>query len=230
MQDNNLITHVFFDLDHTLWDFERNSAMTFEKIFSELKIDLNLDDFLAAFEEINHHYWKLYREDKISQKELRYKRLIKTFQVIDYEFDPTKIDSISNKYILHLSTFSNLFEGAISLLEKLKVKYQLHVITNGFEMVQHNKINNSGLSSYFKNIFTSEKVGYKKPHPIIFEYALEQTNALANNSIMIGDSLEADILGALNIGMQAIHFNSHDEPIHDYCPMVQNLDEVNVML
>ncbi len=230
MQDNNLITHVFFDLDHTLWDFERNSALTFEKIFSELKIDLNLVDFLAAYEEINHHYWKLYRENKISQKELRYERLIKTFQVIDYEFDPTKIDSISDQYILNLSTFSNLFEGAISLLDKLKVKYQLHIITNGFEVVQHNKINNSGLSSYFKNVFTSEKVGYKKPHPIIFEYALDRSNALANNSIMIGDCLEADILGALNIGMQAIHFNSHDEPMHDHCPMVQNLYEINVML
>ena len=83
--------------------------------------------------------------------------MIKTFQVIDFAFDPTKVDSISDQYIFHLSTFSNLFEGAISLLEKLKVKYHLHVITNGFELVQHNKINNSGLSSYFNNIFTSEK-------------------------------------------------------------------------
>ena len=230
MPEINQITDVFFDLDHTLWDFERNSALTFEKIFGELKIDLNLVDFLAAYEGINHHYWKLFRENKISQKELRHERLIKTFQVIDFSFDPTKIDSISDQYILNLSTFSNLFEGAISLLEKLKVKYQLHIITNGPELVQHNKINNSGLSSYFKNVFTSEKVGYKKPHPIIFEYALDQTNTLANNSMMIGDSLEADILGALNIGMQAIHFNSHDEPIHDHCPIVQNLDEINVML
>ena len=87
MPDNNQITDVFFDLDHTLWDFERNSALTFEKIFGELKIDLNLADFLVAYEGINHHYWKLYREDKISQKELRHKRLIKTFQVIDFAFD-----------------------------------------------------------------------------------------------------------------------------------------------
>ena len=230
MPQINLITHVFFDLDHTLWDFERNSALTFEKIFGELKIDLNLPDFLTAYEGINHYYWKLYRENKISQKELRHKRLIETFRVIDFAFDPSNIKSISDQYILNLSTFSNLFEGAISLLEKLKLKYQLHIITNGFEVVQHNKINNSGLSPYFKNIFTSEKVGYKKPHPIIFEYALDQANAFANNSMMIGDSLEADILGALNIGMQAIHFNSHDEPIHDHCPIVQNLDEINVML
>ena len=230
MPQINLITDVFFDLDHTLWDFERNSALTFEKIFGELKIDLNLVDFLAAYEGINHYYWKLYRENKISQKELRHKRLIETFRVIDFAFDPSNIKSISDQYILNLSTFSNLFEGAISLLEKLKVKYKLHIITNGFEVVQHNKINNSGLSPYFKNIFTSEKVGYKKPHPIIFEYALDQANAFPNNSMMIGDSLEADILGALNIGMQAIHFNSHDEPIHDHCPIVQNLDEINVML
>ena len=86
----NQITDVFFDLDHTLWDFERNSALTFEKIFSELKIDLNLVDFLGAYEGINHHYWKLYRENKISQKELRYKRLIETFRVIDFALIPAR--------------------------------------------------------------------------------------------------------------------------------------------
>jgi putative hydrolase of the HAD superfamily len=217
-------------LDHTLWDFEKNSALTFEKIFDQLKINLNLNGFLEAYEGINHHYWKLYRENKISQEELRHKRLIKTFEAIDFDFDPQKIESISDQYILHLSTFSNLFEGAISLLDGLKSKYQLHVITNGFETVQHHKIKNSGLSSYFKNVFTAEKVGYKKPHPIIFEHALDHTQTNAHNSLMIGDSLEADVLGAMNIGMQAIHFNSHNEPQHDHCPMVENLDEISIML
>ena len=230
MPDKNQITDVFFDLDHTLWDFEKNSALTFEKIFDQLKINLNLNGFLEAYEGINHHYWKLYRENKISQEELRHKRLIKTFEVIDFDFDPQKIESISDQYILHLSTFSNLFEGAISLLDGLKSKYQLHVITNGFEIVQHHKIKNSGLSSYFKNVFTAEKVGYKKPHPIIFEHALDHTQTNAHNSLMIGDSIEADVLGAMNIGMQAIHFNSHNEPQHDHCPMVENLDEISIML
>ena len=230
MLDKKQVTDVFFDLDHTLWDFEKNSALTFEKIFEELKIDLDLNNFLKAYEGINHQYWKLYRENKISQKELRGKRLIKTFQAIDFDFDPTKIDLISDQYILNLSTFSNLFKGTISLLEGLKYKYQLHVITNGFEAVQHHKIKNSGLYTYFENIFTAEKVGYKKPHPIIFEYALDQTNTLAKNSLMIGDSLEADILGALNIGMQAIHFNSHNEPQHDHCPIVKNLSEIKGLL
>ncbi len=230
MPDKNQITDVFFDLDHTLWDFEKNSALTFEKIFDQLKINLNLNGFLEAYEGINHHYWKLYRENKISQEELRHKRLIKTFEAIDFDFDPQKIESISDQYILHLSTFSNLFEGAISLLDGLKIKYQLHVITNGFEIVQHHKIKNSGLSSYFKNVFTAEKVGYKKPHPIIFECALDHTQTNAHNSLMIGDSLEADVLGAMNIGMQAIHFNSHNEPQHDHCPIVENLDEISIML
>jgi putative hydrolase of the HAD superfamily len=213
MLDKNQITDVFFDLDHTLWDFEKNSALTFEKIFNQLNIHLKLDDFLAVYEGINHKYWKLYRENKISQTELRHKRLIKTFQAIDYTFDPDNIDLISNQYILNLSTFSNLSEGTLSLLQGLQQKYQLHVITNGFEIVQHHKIKNSGLSPYFKNVFTAEKVGYKKPHPVIFEYALRQSNTAAVKSLMIGDSLEADILGALNIGMQAIHFNSHHKAL-----------------
>ena len=230
MLDKNRITDVFFDLDHTLWDFEKNSALTFEKIFMELNIDLQLEDFLRVYDGINHHYWKLYRENKIYQKELRHQRLIQSFQAIDYAFDPQNIDSISDQYLLHLSTFSNLFEGAISLLQELQNQYNLHVLTNGFELVQHHKIKNSGLSSYFRNIFTAEKVGYKKPHPFIFEYAMEQSNSEAHKSLMIGDSLEADILGALGVGMQAIHFNSHNEPLHDYCPVVKNLKEIRAML
>jgi len=230
MIQKNRVRHIFFDLDHTLWDFEKNSSLTFEKIFKEQNINVNLTDFLGAYHGINHQYWKLYRENKISQKELREKRLIKTFQAIDFDFDSAQIDLVSDHYIMYLSTFSNLFKGAISLLEELKGQYQLHIITNGFEVVQYHKINNSGLSPYFENIFTAEKVGYKKPHPIIFEHALNQTQAVAGNSLMIGDSLEADILGALNVGMQAIHFNSHNEPDHSHCQMVNELDEIKGIL
>ena len=230
MINKNQITDVFFDLDHTLWDFEKNSALTFKKIFKKLNFQLNLNDFLSVYNEINHRYWKLYRENKISQLELRHKRLIESFQAIDFSFDPEDINSLSNQYILNLSTFSNLFQGTISLLEKLKTKYQLHIITNGFELVQLHKIKKSGLAPYFQNIITAEKVGFKKPNPIIFVYALDQTKTIPEKSLMIGDSLEADILGALNMGMQAIHFNSHNEPFHNHCPMVNNLDEIKGML
>ena len=230
MINKNLITDVFFDLDHTLWDFEKNSALTFEKIFDELSLDLNLNKFLVTYEMVNHEYWKLYRENTISQNELRYNRLIKTFQAINLELEPKILAIISDKYILYLSTYSNLFKGAISLLKYLKRKYNLHVITNGFETVQHKKIINSGLSPFFENIFTADKVGYKKPDPIIFRHALDQTQTFAHNCLMIGDSFEADVLGALNIGMQAIHFNSHNEPSHNHCPIVQNLDQISTLL
>ena len=230
MINKNRITDVFFDLDHTLWDFEKNSALTFEKIFDELSLDLNLNKFLVTYEMVNHEYWKLYRENTISQTELRYKRLIKTFQAINLELEPKILAIISDKYILYLSTYSNLFKGAISLLKYLKRKYNLHVITNGFETVQHKKIINSGLSPFFENIFTADKVGYKKPDPIIFRHALDHTQTFAHNCLMIGDSLEADVLGALNIGMQAIHFNSHNEPSHNHCTIVQNLDQISTLL
>ena len=230
MINKNRITDVFFDLDHTLWDFEKNSALTFEKIFDELSLDLNLNKFLDTYEMVNHEYWKLYRENTISQTELRYKRLIKTFQAINFEPEPKILAIISDKYILYLSTYSNLIKGAISLLKYLKRKYNLHVITNGFEAVQHKKIINSGLSPFFENIFTADKVGYKKPDPIIFRHALDHTQTFAYNCLMIGDSLEADVLGALNIGMQAIHFNSHNEPSHNHCPIVQNLDQISALL
>ena len=226
MLNKSALCDIFFDLDHTLWDFEKNSSLTFERVFEEMNIQIDIDHFLTAYEGINHYFWKLYRENKITQIELRHQRLIQTFKAIDYDFELKKISAISKMYILHLSTFTNLFEGAFNLLEDLKKKYKLHIITNGFDLVQHYKIKNSGLSPYFDKIITAERVGHKKPNPKIFKYALHETGSQSSESLMIGDSLEADILGALNSGMEAIHFNSHNEPIHDYCPIVTTLNEI----
>ena len=191
-----------------------------------MKIQTDLDLFLSAYEEINHNFWKLYRENKITQFELKHYRLIETFKSIDYDIDLKKIKVLSDLYIRYLSTFTNLFDGAFKLLEELKKKYKLHIITNGFDKVQHYKIKNSGLSPYFDKIITAEKVGYKKPNPLIFKYALDLTASKFSESIMIGDSLEADILGAISSGMGAIHFNSDNDPKHNYCPIVTNLNEI----
>ena len=230
MLEKSKIKNVFFDLDHTLWDFEKNSALTFEKILKPLNIQIELSEFLHFYDDFNHKYWKLYRENRISQNTLRQQRLIKTFEAIDYSTTPDLINKLSEQYIENLSTFTHLFEGTISVLEYLKKKYTLHIISNGFEVVQHHKINNSNLSSYFQNVFTAEKVGYKKPHPIIFEKALELSKAIAAESVMIGDSLEADVLGAQNAGMEAIHFNSHHEAEHDHSPVIYNLEEIKRLL
>ena len=162
------ITDVFFDLDHTLWDFEKNSALTFEKIFNEIELMVSLEDFLKYYNPINQAYWKLYREDKITQETLRFNRLAKTFEKMNYTISDEIINEISEKYIDYLSTFPHLFDGAIDLLEMLSERFRLHIITNGFEQVQHFKIKNSGIQSYFEHVFTAEKIGYKKPHPQIF--------------------------------------------------------------
>ena len=230
MVKNEIITDLFFDLDHTLWDFEKNSALTFKKIFNELKIEVPLSVFLEKYNPINHAYWKLYREDKITQIELRLKRLEKTFEAIDYEIAGGSINEISHKYIEYLSTFPHLFPEAIIVLSGLQKKYNMHIITNGFEEAQHPKIERSGLKPFFKHVITADKVGVKKPNPIIFEHALKTTNTLPQNALMIGDSLEADILGAIHLGMQAIHFNSHHEPFHEHCLIINKLEELKALL
>ena len=220
------ITDIFFDLDHTLWDFEKNSALTFSKVFEEINLPVSLDDFLVHYNPINHAYWKLYRENRITKEELRFNRLSKTFDQLNSSLSESVLHEISELYINYLSTFPHLFEGTIDLLELLDERYRLHVITNGFDEVQHFKMKNSGIHSYFEHIFTADKVGYKKPHPQIFIEALKVTETQASHSLMIGDSLEADILGALGQGMQAIHFNSHGEEEHDKCPIVYSLNEL----
>ena len=138
-----------------------------------------------------------------------------------------EIEEISTLYISHLSSFPHLFDGTFDLLNLLKIKYRLHIITNGFDKVQHFKIANSGLQIYFQNIFTAEKIGFKKPNPEIFKIALEIAKTTPEASIMIGDSFEADIQGALNMGMQAIHFNSHNEKSHNHCPIVNSISEIS---
>ena len=200
------IKHIFFDLDHTLWDFDRNSKLTFEQIFKELDIEIQIDDFLEVYMPINLKYWRLFRENKILKKDLRYKRLKEAFDTLKYDASDILIDKISEDYIKYLPNHNYLFEGAFEILDYLVQKYELHIITNGFEEVQNVKLKKSGIDKYFKRVITSECIGVKKPNPKIFEYALKQANAKANNSMMIGDSYEADIEGAVNIGMNAIHF------------------------
>ncbi len=206
------IKHIFFDLDHTLWDFDKNSKLTFQQIFKEQKIQLRIDDFLEVYMPINLEYWRLYREDKISKSDLRFNRLKETFDALNYKTSDTLINTISDDYIRYLPNYNHLFEGTVEVLEYFKGKYQLHIITNGFEEIQNLKLQKSGIGKYFKEVITSESVGVKKPNPKVFEFALEKAKTTAQDSIMIGDSYEADIVGALNSGMLAIHFTNGVKP------------------
>ncbi|MFT7901146.1 YjjG family noncanonical pyrimidine nucleotidase [Tenacibaculum ascidiaceicola] len=204
------IKHLFFDLDHTLWDFDRNSKLTFQRIFEEQQITIPIDEFLEAYIPVNLKYWRLYREDKIEKTSLRYYRLKETFDSLKYTASDDLINLISEDYIRYLPYFNYLFDDAIEVLQYLESKYHLHIITNGFEEVQNLKLEKSGIHKFFKQIITSECVGVKKPNPKVFEFALNKAGAKAHQSVMIGDSYEADVMGAINSGMKAIHFSQED--------------------
>ena len=230
MINSHKVQHIFFDLDHTLWDFKKNSGATFKSIFKELNFEFSLEVFLDFYNPINHYYWKQYRENMISEVELRYLRLEKTFEAMKVPFTPSLLERVAELYIQQLSTHTELFEDTISVLEYLSSKYTLHIITNGFEHVQQRKLENSGIAHFFKTVLTAEKIGVKKPHPTIFLSAMKTAEVLPEHTMMIGDSLEADIQGALKLGMQAIHFNSHKEAYHEECLIIDQLSDLTNLL
>ncbi|MCG2418463.1 YjjG family noncanonical pyrimidine nucleotidase [Aequorivita sp. F47161] len=209
----NGITDIFFDLDHTLWDFDRNSGLAFQRVFQKHNIDLPLTDFLKEYEPINLQYWKKFRENQVSKVELRRGRLTETFDIFKLKFPLETIDTIAHCYIKELPVDNHLFIDTIDVLDYLSKKYTLHIITNGFEEVQHLKLQNSGIKKYFNTVTTSEETGLKKPHPVIFETALNKAAVISEKSVMIGDSFEADILGAKNAGMHTLFFNYRKENI-----------------
>lgn len=201
------IKHVFFDLDHTLWDFDKNSALTFKRIFEIHNIEVDLNNFLNVYEPINLKYWKLYREERISKPDLRYNRLREAFDSVAYFPVDEVIDILSTAYIEHLTTINYLFEGTIDILEYLRQNYQLHIITNGFSEAQERKLINSNILDYFQTVTNSEQVGVKKPNPRIFNFAMQVASAAPDESIMIGDNIEADVEGAENVGMNSVWFD-----------------------
>ncbi len=218
------ITDIFFDLDHTLWDFDKNSEMAFARIFTERFPSIKIGDFIEKYIPINQACWKLYQHDKITHQELRYNRLKFSFDALNVEICDEDIEQIANDYIETLTDNNHLFDGAIELLEYLKPKYRLHIITNGFANVQDKKISSALLSGYFATITNSELAGCKKPNSIIFDYAVNAAQAVKANCIMIGDCLDADVNGALNAGLDAIFFNEKKVEVP------QNIKQINHLL
>ncbi|MCA6423709.1 MAG: noncanonical pyrimidine nucleotidase, YjjG family [Flavobacterium sp.] len=204
------ITDIFFDLDHTLWDFDKNSILAFDKIFKVRHPTIDTQQFIKIYAPINQACWKLYQVDKITHEELRYQRLKQSFDALNYQISDEEIDIISHDYIAFLPDNNQLFDGAFEVLDYLHPKYKLHIITNGFAEVQQRKMYHSGLEKYFQTITNSEMAGVKKPHRNIFEYALSLADVPKENTIMIGDCIDADIRGAMAFGMQAILFDEKE--------------------
>ena len=228
--DNTQIRHIFFDLDHTLWDFERNSAATFELLFEMHKLPLDLKEFLDIYVPANKVYWKLYREGKIGKEQLRYARLSEVFTKCNFKASDRLIREMADGYIEHLSSFTHVFDHTHHVLEYLSKDYPLHILTNGFAEIQSKKLQGAGLADFFDLVINAEDVGYKKPDPQIFSIATSRLGALPNEVIHIGDDLEADIIGARNSGWNAIHFDKEGEFNHKHCPIVNCLSEIKKYL
>jgi len=203
--------HLFFDLDHTLWDFDANAKITLTEIYSSFNLDtLGVQPFEAFYRHYLHHneiLWNRYHKGYITGEELKWKRMWRT--LLEFKIGDEKLArDMSKKFLELLPGKNQLFPHAIEILDYLADKnYQLHMITNGFEKVQWNKLNNSGLGRYFKHVITSETSNSLKPRREIFDYALLQAGATLENSIMLGDNLDADIQGAINIGMDSVFVN-----------------------
>ncbi len=201
--------HLFFDLDHTLWDFETNARLTMQEVYEAFELEK-----FAAFTDFHRHYlvhnaalWEKYEKGLIAADELKWKRMWRT--LLDFKVaDEPLARKLSERFLEILPNQKNVFPYTFEILQYLQQKnYCLHLITNGFEKTQWRKLNSSGLNKFFSKVITSEASNSIKPNKEIFDYALAQANAFTHNSIMIGDNLETDIKGALNAGLDAVFVN-----------------------
>lgn len=172
--------HIFFDLDETLWDFKQNSLEVIHDLMDHHQLEsfgISRDSFIERYYHHNTYYWDLFRKGDITREELRiirWKKTLGEFQIHDDSF----AKKLAEQYLFLLPTKKSLYRDAIEVLDYLKPKYSLHIITNGFEEVQLQKIITSGLQPYFTEIITSERAGSQKPNREIFDYALTLANAL----------------------------------------------------
>ena len=226
--------HIFFDLDHTIWDFDKNAQEALQElylIYRLQEIGLNSADiFIETYTRNNHKLWADYHTGKITKEALRAARFKTTF--LELGVNPDSIPStFEDDYVSLCPTKTNLFPGAHETLQYLSEKYTLHIISNGFKESSELKMTNTDLGRYFKHFIISEIVGFNKPDVKIFTYALTLAGAKKEESLMIGDSLEADVYGAINFGMDAIHFNPNGLPQPDDVPLqVNGLRELMLLL
>ncbi|WP_320111817.1 YjjG family noncanonical pyrimidine nucleotidase [Draconibacterium orientale] len=228
-------THLFFDLDNTLWDFKTNSKCAMQETFNSLGLaqkGVAFDDFFEIYTKHNAELWTAYRKKEVSKKELSHQR----FQ---FTFDSLAINGVdalamNDLYLREMPKQSHLIEGAKEILDYVKSKtYRLFIITNGFKEVQHEKLKQSGLQSYFEKVFISEEIKMPKPGREIFEYAIKSSNAKKKNSLMIGDDWEVDICGAANFGIDAVYYNRLKQPVDNLIGdtnVIESLSELRLFL
>lgn len=201
--------HLFFDIDRTLWDYENNAVETLKDLFILRNLaayGIDYDNYIKEFYYWNEYYWEKFMNGNIQKETLRDDRFVKTLAALGVE-NKTLALQLSNDYIEISPTKTRLFPKVPETLEYLYSKYHLHIITNGFNEIQFKKLKNSGIDHFFKWVITSDIAGYRKPNRKIFEFALKCANARKNESVMIGDNWDFDIIGAKMFGIDQIYFN-----------------------
>ena len=204
-------THVFFDLDHTLWDFDNNAKEALMDLYVnyelETKTIVSFDLFYRTYLRHNAILWDRYEKGYITTEELKWRRMWRT--LLDFKIADEKLSKdLAGSFLNILPTKKGVFDYTFEILDYLQNKgYQLHLITNGFEKTQRSKLHHSNLAQYFKHIVTSEISNSVKPKKEIFEYAIKKAGCKMQDGIMIGDNLEADIKGAQKAGMDTIFAN-----------------------
>lgn len=226
--------HIFFDLDRTLWDFDAAAEVAFGRIYDQYHLkDLgipNAHEFHMVYHPLNEKLWELYRADQITKDDLNRTRFLKPLEHYGIH-DVALADHLSEDYVYWSPRIVRLVPGTMELLEYLKPKYHLHLITNGFEEVQHTKLSGSGMEPFFETLTVSEEVGVKKPNPEIFHYALRKAGATPEESLMIGDEMAVDIDGARAAGIDQIFFNPSGHPTEGECTYeVKTLQEITTIL
>lgn len=220
---------VFFDLDHTIWDFEKNSSEALHELYVEFdlekKVGINAETFISHYKTINYSYWEAYRKGEITKEDLRIKRFSHAFGDFGYN-DLELHEKFSDGYVRISPEKTHLFPNAKEVLDYLFQKYPMYIITNGFQEIQYRKLINSGINHYFKNVITSELAGVRKPHADIYKYALGLANSIAPRCIMIGDEPHVDLLGAKNIGMDQVYFDAENrefdfQPTHHIKDLIE---------
>ena len=206
--------HVFFDLDRTLWDFDAAAEVAFERIYEQYNLkELGIPsahEFHEVYHPLNEKLWELYRANQITKDDLNRTRFLKPLEHYGIH-DVALADHLSEDYVYWSPRIVRLVPSTMELLDYLKPKYHLHLITNGFQEVQHTKLSGSGMEPYFETLTVSEEVGVKKPNPEIFRYALNKAGATPEESLMIGDEMDVDIDGARAAGMDQVFFNRKGE-------------------
>lgn len=214
MFDKRHITDIFWDLDHTIWDYPTNAKLTIFELFSKYGLteftSHSPEKFHKSYCKHNDIAWEDYRNGKIDKLTLRKQRFSNTFKELGIEKDEFH-DIFENEFVELCPTKSNLMVGSFEMLEFLNETFRQHIITNGFKETQEIKLKSSGITHFFKTITNSEDIGVQKPNTLIFQAALKSASAQAQNSVMIGDNYEADIIGAYNAGLNCIYYNQFDK-------------------